>query len=185
MAWIGVGLRQRPAAAWKDMSGQRRLTLGVTMGGHRTERRLNGETLRPESPTPSWYQARSAGTCRVGFRRGSGKATMKEPMIALAAVLLASPVHAADSIEAVGAERCGGKVNTYEVEFLAPESTQVEAGKGGATDPHRETASLALDGQPCRNAKCSFHANKGHTYRLVAQSTVADHDELCISVTRP
>ena len=71
---------------------------------------------------------------------------MKVSMITLAAVLLASPVHAADSIEAVGAEKCGGKVNTYEVEFLAPESTQVEAtakaGKGGATDPHRDTASL-------------------------------------------
>ena len=114
---------------------------------------------------------------------------MKEPMIALAAVLLASPVHAADSIEAVGAERCGGKVNTYEVEFLAPESTQVEAtakaGKGGATDPHRDTASLSLDGQPCRNAICSFHVTKGRTYRLVAQSAVEGHDELCISVTRP
>ena len=66
---------------------------------------------------------------------------MKVPMIALAAVLLASPVHAAGSIEAVGAEKCGGKVNTYEVEFLAPESAQVaataKAGKGGTTDPHR------------------------------------------------
>ena len=114
---------------------------------------------------------------------------MKVVMIALAIVLLTGPVHAADSIEAVGAERCGGKVNTYEVEFLAPESTAVEAtakaGKGGATDPHRDTASLSLDGQPCRNAKCIFHANKGQTYRLVAQSAVADHDELCISVTRP
>ena len=114
---------------------------------------------------------------------------MKAPMIALAAMLLASPVHAADSIEAVGAERCGGKVKTYEVEFLAPESAQVEAtakaGRGGATDPNRKTATLALDGQPCRNAKCSFHANKGQTYRIIAQSAVADHDELCISVTRP
>ena len=114
---------------------------------------------------------------------------MKVPMIALATVLLASTVRAVDSIEAVGAEKCGGKVNTYEVEFLAPESTQVEAtakaGEGGATDPHRDTASLSLDGQPCRNAKCSFHAHKGQTYRLVAQSAVEDHDELCISVTRP
>ena len=114
---------------------------------------------------------------------------MKVPVIALAAVFLVGPVHAADSIEAVGAEKCGGKVNTYEVEFLAPESTQVEAtaraAKGGVTDPHRDTASLSLDGQPCRNAKCSFHAHKGQTYRLVAQSAVADHDELCISVTRP
>ncbi len=114
---------------------------------------------------------------------------MKVPMIALAAVLLAGPVHAVDTIVAVGAEKCGGKVNTYEVEFLAPESTQVEAtakaGKGGATDPHRDTASLTLDGQPCRNAECNFHANKGQTYRLAAQSAVADHDELCISVTRP
>jgi hypothetical protein len=114
---------------------------------------------------------------------------MKMRMTILAAVLLAGPVQAADSIEAVGAEKCGGKVNTYEVEFLAPENTQVEAtakaGKSGATDPRRDTASLSLDGQPCRNAKCSFHANKGQTYRLVAQSAVADHDELCISVTRP
>jgi hypothetical protein len=114
---------------------------------------------------------------------------MKVLMITLAAVLLASPVHAADSIEAVGAEKCGGKVNTYEVEFLAPESTQVEAtaraAKGGVTDPDRDTASLSLDGQPCGNAICSFRANKGQTYRLVAQSAVADHDELCISVTRP
>ena len=111
---------------------------------------------------------------------------MKVPMIALATVLLASTVHAVDSIGAVGAEKCGGKVNTYEVEFLAPESTQVEAtakaGKGGITDPHRDTASLSLDGQPCRNAICSFPANKGHTYRLVAQSTVEDPDELRISV---
>ena len=114
---------------------------------------------------------------------------MRMRMAILAAVLLAGPAHAADSIEAVGAERCGGKVKTYEVEFLAPESAQVEAtakaGRGGATDPHRDTASLTLDGQPCRNAKCVFRANKGQTYRLVAQSAVENHDELCISVARP
>ena len=114
---------------------------------------------------------------------------MKEPVIALAAVLLAGPVHAADSIEAVGAEKCGGKVKTYEVDFLAPESTQVEAtartAKDGVTDPDRNTASLSLDGKPCDDAECSFRANKGQTYRLVAQSEVENHDELCISVTRP
>ena len=110
-------------------------------------------------------------------------------MAVLAAALLVGPARAADVIEAVGAEKCGGKVRTYEVEFLAPESAQVEAtakaGRGGATDPHRETASLALDGQPCRNARCLFRANKGQTYRLVAQSSVENHDELCISVARP
>src|ERR687884_2041001 len=107
---------------------------------------------------------------------------MRMRMTILAAALLAGPAHAADSIEAVGAERCGGKVNTYEGEFLAPESTQVEAtakaGKGGITDPHRDTASLSLDGQPCRNARCSFHANKGQTYRLVAPNAGAGHHEL-------
>jgi hypothetical protein len=114
---------------------------------------------------------------------------MKMRMTILAAVLLAGPVQAADSIEALGAEKCGGKVKTYEVEFLAPETAQVEAtakaGRGGATDPNRETATLALDGQPCRNARCSFRANKGQTYKLVAQSGVENHDELCISVARP
>jgi hypothetical protein len=39
---------------------------------------------------------------------------------ALATILVGDTAHAIDTMEAVGAEKCGGPVKSYEVEFLAP-----------------------------------------------------------------
>ena len=47
---------------------------------------------------------------------------------AAVAVLTGGPVNAAPvSIETIGAEKCGGRVTAYEVEFLAPDSAALEA----------------------------------------------------------
>ncbi len=109
--------------------------------------------------------------------------------IALVGAVLAGPAGAAETMEAVGAQKCGGAVRSYTIEFLAPETTQLVASAtasvGGATDRRRATAKLSIDGKPCNRDECSFRANKGQTYTLSAESEVQASDELCISVSRP
>ena len=101
--------------------------------------------------------------------------------------LLASPASAAEIIEAVGSEKCGGAARSLIVEFLAPENAQVEArGKamiGGEEAP--DAPGVSLDGQPCPDGRCSFRATKGQTYKLKVESMVRGSNELCVSVTRP
>ena len=108
--------------------------------------------------------------------------------VALLIWLLSSPAFAAEAIEAVGAEKCGGAVKSYAVDFLAPEDRQVEARakvlRGGAEDA-RSTPALSVDGKPCSDARCAFRAIKGQTYKLSAESTAQNLENLCISVTRP
>jgi hypothetical protein len=119
---------------------------------------------------------------------GVMKRVAKLQAFTLAGVVLAGPAGAVDTIEAVGAQRCGGRVTSYAVEFLAPEDAQLEAtAKGivGDTEPRGETIRLSLDGRPCASARCSFRASKGQTYRLVAHSEPAGIDNLCIVVARP
>src|SRR5215212_11050494 len=85
---------------------------------------------------------------------------------------LASPAGAVDLIEAVGALRCGGRVKSYAVEFLAPDSEPLEASAKAVvrdTEAERQVR-LSLDGRSCSEARCSFRASKGQTYRLVAES---------------
>ena len=55
----------------------------------------------------------------------------------------------------------------------------------GSEDFDRDAPALSLDGKPCPNGRCTFHATKGQSYRLVAKSTGPRFDELCISVVRP
>jgi hypothetical protein len=50
------------------------------------------------------------------------------PALAATAVLALATgdmAHAIDTIEAVGAERCGGPVKAFEVEFLAPDNASL------------------------------------------------------------
>jgi hypothetical protein len=107
----------------------------------------------------------------------------------LVARLTAGPAGAADLIEAIGAEKCGGPVRSYEVEFLAPETAELEATVkalvGGSAVTRREPARLSLDGKACADARCGFRASKGQTYKLVAETELTRLDELCIVVARP
>ena len=107
--------------------------------------------------------------------------------IALAGLVLAGPAAAVDLMEAVGAQKCGGRARSYSVEFLAPENGELEASAKavvGDTEAHRQVR-LTLDGRPCANARCSFRASKGKTYRLVAESEPVTFDHLCVVVARP
>jgi hypothetical protein len=112
-------------------------------------------------------------------------------IIVLGAVLLSGSAQAADKIEAVGGAKCASPAAPYTVEFLAPDDAQVEvearakAADETPADRAQATATLSLDGKPCQSARCVFHAVKGNTYRLVAESTKPGARELCVSVSRP
>ena len=104
--------------------------------------------------------------------------------------VVASPSFAAQTIEAIGGEKCAKRTKTYSVSFLAPEDASVEVrGKGLLGDGEEvpaETIRLSLDGKPCpREERCTVSARKGQTYKLVAESTKFKVDALCISVSRP
>ena len=108
---------------------------------------------------------------------------------ALASMLFYKPAIAVDTMGAIGAEKCGGRIKSYQIEFLAPETAALEATAkaivGGATDPAPEAVTLTIDGRMCTNARCGFQAKKGETYRLAAASGLARIDDLCIVVARP
>jgi hypothetical protein len=112
-------------------------------------------------------------------------------MIVLGAALLSGSAQAADKIEAVGGAKCASPATPYTVEFLAPDDAQVEvearakAADETSADRAQATATLSLDGKACPSARCVFHAVKGNTYRLVAESTKPGARELCVSVSRP
>jgi hypothetical protein len=95
---------------------------------------------------------------------------------------------AAEPIEAIGAERCGGPVQKHEVDFLAPESTQVQVTskvmRGGSTDS-RIIPALSVDGKLCPETGCGFQATKGQRYSVTAETTAQGFDHLCITVARP
>jgi hypothetical protein len=44
---------------------------------------------------------------------------------ALAMLLVGDTAYAIDTMEAVGAEKCGGPVKSYEAEFLAPDNASL------------------------------------------------------------
>jgi hypothetical protein len=108
---------------------------------------------------------------------------------ALAAMFAGETAHAIETIEAVGAEKCGGSVKSYEVEFLAPENASlagtVKAIVDGRSVAAPNAASLSIDGRECANARCPFEAKKGQTYRFAAASGLPRLDNLCIVVARP
>ncbi|HEX2136152.1 MAG TPA: hypothetical protein VHG30_09655 [Microvirga sp.] len=114
--------------------------------------------------------------------------TAKLQVLALAWLVLAGPAGAVDVIEAVGAQKCGGRVKSYAVEFLAPEDAQLEASAkamAGGAEARPETVRLSLDGRPCRDARCTFRASKGQTYRFVAEGEPVTFSELCVVIARP
>ena len=118
---------------------------------------------------------------------GEMRRIAKPPAIALVGFVVAGPAGAVDVMEAVGAQKCGGRVRSYAVEFLAPENADLEASAKavvGDTEAHRQVR-LTLDGRPCANARCSFRASKGKTYRLVAESEPVTFDHLCVVIARP
>jgi hypothetical protein len=109
-------------------------------------------------------------------------------VVALAVGVSTLPAVAAETIGAMGGEKCGGAVKDYAVEFLSPEDAPVEARVKaliGGNDDTRDTTSLTVDGVTCSEGRCAFRAKKGQTYRLSAKSTGKKVDELCISVSRP
>jgi hypothetical protein len=109
---------------------------------------------------------------------------------AAVAVLTGGPVNAAPvSIETIGAEKCGGRVTAYEVEFLAPDSAALEATAksvvDGLTSLTPGAVTLSLDGRECTDARCLFQARKGETYKLAATTKLRSVEQLCIVVARP
>ena len=80
-------------------------------------------------------------------------------------------------------------MKSYAIEFLASESTAVEATAKamvkGAPDITPGSVTLSIDGKPCIDGRCGFQAKKGETYKLTAVSGVPSVDDLCIVVARP
>ncbi len=113
---------------------------------------------------------------------------MARPLaIASFGLVLASPASAIDLIEAVGALRCGGRIKSYAVDFLAPDSEPLEASaKALVRDLEVDyPVRLSLDGRSCAQARCSFRANKGQTYRFVVGRDRVTFDQLCLVISRP
>jgi hypothetical protein len=114
--------------------------------------------------------------------------TLAEPRaLALIGLVFTGPAGAVDLIEAVGAQKRGGRVKSYAVEFLAPEDAQLEASAKAVIrdlEAGRQVR-LSLDGRSCAEARCSFRASKGQTYRFVAESEPATFDNLCVVISRP
>ena len=92
-------------------------------------------------------------------------------------------------MEAVGAERCGGGVKEFQVEFLSSENAPLTATAkvivGGSRSVEKDAVSLSMDGKTCSEARCGFEAKKGQTYRLMAASGLRKIEDLCIVVARP
>ncbi len=107
----------------------------------------------------------------------------------VAFMLALQPALAVDTMESVGAVKCGGRVKAYQIEFLASESAQLEASAKamvkGAADTAPNGVTLSIDGKTCTNAVCAFQAKKGETYRFAAASRLPTVDDLCIVVARP
>ncbi len=107
----------------------------------------------------------------------------------IAFMLTLQPALAVDTMESIGAVKCGGRVKSYQVEFLASEAAQLEASAKamvkGAADIAPDAVTLSIDGKACTNAVCAFQAKKGETYRFAAASGLPRVDDLCIVVARP
>ena len=120
---------------------------------------------------------------------GGGEVLGRLGLVALALTSTPGLANAAETIESIGAQRCGGKVASYEVEFLAPESAALEATAKalvkGLASPAPNAVSLSLDGKECANARCSFQARKGQTYKIAAAARLPMFDDLCVAVARP
>jgi hypothetical protein len=118
------------------------------------------------------------------------KAQILRSMLGVSAFILAcQPALPIETMESVGAVKCGGRVKAYEIDFLASESATLEATAKamakGASDPTPHAVSSSIDGKTCSEARCGLDAKKGTTYRLAAASGRPKIDDLCIVVARP
>ena len=108
---------------------------------------------------------------------------------ALACLSIANLASAAATMETIGAEKCGGRITDFEVEFLAPDGAALEATAKalvrGAPSLAQNAVTLSIDGKPCADARCPFQARKGETYKLAAATKLRNFEELCIVVARP
>ncbi len=108
---------------------------------------------------------------------------------ALVCLSMPNLASAAASMETIGAEKCGGRVPAFEVEFLAPDGAALEATAKalvrGAPSLAQDAVTLSIDGKPCADARCPFQARKGETYKLAAATKLRNFEELCIVVARP
>ena len=108
---------------------------------------------------------------------------------ALVCLSIANLASAAATMETIGAEKCGGRVTAFKVEFLAPEGAALEATAKvlvrGAPSLAQGAVTLSIDGTPCADARCPFQARKGETYKLAAATKLRNFEELCIVVARP
>ena len=107
----------------------------------------------------------------------------------LACLSMSDLASAAATMESIGAEKCGGRVTLFEVEFLAPDGAALEATAKalvrGAPSPAQDVVTLSIDGKPCTNARCLFQARKGDTYKTGSRDETAHFEDLCIVVARP
>jgi hypothetical protein len=110
-------------------------------------------------------------------------------VISAAAVIALAAVAVEEPMQAVGAQKCGGSVRSFTVEFLAPESAALLA---IARDKivrellrNGPELSLSIDGKACIGGQCQFRAEKGKTYTFIASGDLAMPQDLCISVVRP
>ena len=111
---------------------------------------------------------------------------MRRSLSAAIMCLVVSPGFAAETIEALGTERCSKASKGYAVDFLAPETAAVEARAKGILGSGAEgkTIGLSVDGKPCLMGRCAFRATKGQTYKFTAESPTEKVDSVCISVSR-
>src|SRR5215203_3203775 len=81
---------------------------------------------------------------------------------ALACLSIANLASAAATMETIGAEKCGGRVTAFEVEFLAPEGAALEATAKalarGTPSLAQNAVTISIDGKSCADARCPFQA---------------------------
>ena len=77
---------------------------------------------------------------------------------ALACLSIPNLASAAATMETIGAEKCGGRITAFEVEFLAPDGAALEATAKalvrGAPSLAQNAVTLSIDGKPCADARC-------------------------------
>src|SRR3954454_5356401 len=107
----------------------------------------------------------------------------------LACLSIVNLASAAATMETIGAEKWGGRVTAFEVDFLAPEGAALEATAKalvrGTPSLAQNAVTMSIDGKSCADARCPFQARKGETLALAAATIVRSFEELCIVVARP
>jgi hypothetical protein len=132
--------------------------------------RTRREELQRRSSAPS-SNLNGEAVCRTHRTRRIG-------FTALACLSMSDLASAAATMETIGAEKCGGRVTRFEVEFLAPDRAALEATAKalvrGAPSLARDAVTLSIDGKPCTNGRCLFQARKGDSYKLAAATETAN-----------